>query len=230
MSDLVHIGPVEGHLAKPSETGRWPALLVIHEWWGLDSQTKSIADRFSGLGYLAFAPDLYRGELAGPSDSKAAAALLATYGPDAPDLLATVFDTLGQHHLCDGRVGSVGFCFGGRMSLALGLQRPLRAVCTFYGGQMQQLFDQLHLLRAPVLGLFGDRDQSIPLVTIQEFDALLDRLGLEHEIVVYPDSGHAFFRDTDPSVYKPDAARDAWERTSRFFNRHIPPTPAEPTT
>jgi carboxymethylenebutenolidase len=200
---------------------------VIQEWWGLDAQTRSIADRFSALGYLAFAPDLYHGEFAALGDSQAATALLARYGPGAPDELAAVFDGLSQHPLCDARVGSIGFCFGGRMSLALGVRRPVQAVCTFYGGQMQQLFDQLHRLGAPVLGLFGDRDQSIPQGTIKEFDERLDRIGLEHEIVVYADSGHAFFRDTDPGVYRPEAARDAWERTISFFLRHIPIPPLE---
>jgi carboxymethylenebutenolidase len=202
-------------------------VLVIQEWWGLDAQTRSIAHRFSGLGYLAFAPDLYHGELAAPGDSKAASALLAKYGPEAPNELAAVFDALSQHPLCDARIGSIGFCFGGRMSLALGVRRPVQAVCTFYGGQMQQLFGELHRLKAPVLGLFGDRDQSIPKGTIQQFDELLDRIGLEHEIVVYPDSGHAFFRDTDPGVYKPEAAKDAWERTTRFFFKHLPLRPME---
>lgn len=228
MHDLTRIGPLQGYLATPTAGPPWPALLVIQEWWGLDAQTRSIADRFSGLGYLAFAPDLYHGELAALGDSQAASALLEKYGPGAPDELASTFDALSQHPLCDARVGSIGFCFGGRMSLALGVRRPVQAVCTFYGGQMQQLFDQLHLLRAPVLGLFGDRDQSIPQGTIQELDELLDRIGVAHEIVIYPDSGHAFFRDSDPTVYKPEAARDAWERTTRFFSRHIPIRPVEP--
>lgn len=222
MSELSRVGPIDGYLATPSRGAPWPAVLVIQEWWGLDAQTRSIADRVAELGYLAFAPDLYHGELAALGDSQAAAALLEKYGPAAPDELAAVFDALGQHALCDARIGSIGFCFGGRMSLALGVRRPLQAICTFYGGQMQLLFDELHRLEAPVLGLFGDRDQSIPQGTIQEFEQLLDRLGLEHEIVIYPGSGHAFFRDTDPRVYKPEAARDAWDRTTRFFHRYIP--------
>ena len=227
MSQLTRIGPLEGYLAIPPAGLPGPAVLVIQEWWGLDPQTRSIADRFSRLGYLAFAPDLYHGELAALGDSQAASALLEKYGPAAPDELAGVFDALGQHPLCDARIGSIGFCFGGRMSLALGVRRPVQVVCTFYGGQMQQLFDQLHRLKAPVLGLFGDRDQSIPTGTIREFDELLSRIGLEHEIVVYPDSGHAFFRDTDPGVFKPEAAQDAWERTTRFFFKHLPIRPME---
>lgn len=223
MYHTTQLGPVSGYLCRPSGTDPRAALLVIQEWWGLDLQTMSIAERLAALGYLTFAPDLYHGELAAPGDSTTASVLLDKYQTRAPADLESAFDALRALPDCDGRIGSIGFCFGGRMSLALGLRRPLMAVCTFYGGGMQVMFDELSKLRAPVLGLFGDQDKSIPVGTIEEFDRLLEGLGLEHEVVVYPNSGHAFFRDTDPSVYKPEAARDAWERTVRFFERHMPP-------
>jgi carboxymethylenebutenolidase len=194
---------------------------VIQEWWGLDKQTKSIADRFAAAGYMAFAPDVYHGELAQLGDSEKASALVQKYAPGAPAELAQLFDALKNHSDCNGKIGSVGFCFGGRMSLALGLSRPLDAVCMFYGGGMQQLFDQLPRLKAPLLGLFGDQDQSIPVGTVQQFDKLLDQVGIEHEIVIYPNSGHAFFRDLDPGVYKPEAAQDAWQKVTRFFASHL---------
>jgi carboxymethylenebutenolidase len=215
------LGGVSGHLAKPKGNGRWPGLIVIQEWWGLDAQTESIADRFASVGYLAFAPDLYHGELAKLGDNDTAMKLTQKYAPGAPAELQKVFDALKNYPECNGKIGSVGFCFGGRMSLALGISRPLDAVCTFYGGGMQQLFDELGKLKSPVLGLFGDKDQSIPAGTIEEFDKLLGKLGLEHEVVVYPNSGHAFFRDSDPSVYKPEASKDAWERATKFFAKNL---------
>jgi carboxymethylenebutenolidase len=215
------LGSLSGHLARPSGNGPWPGLIVIQEWWGLDAQTKSIADRFAGAGYLAFAPDVYHGELASLGDGDTAMRLVQKYAPNAPVELEAALDALKAHPDCSGKMGSVGFCFGGRMSLALGLRRPLNAVCTFYGGGMQQLFDQMGALKAPVLGLFGDADQSIPVGTVQQFDELLDTLGLEHTIVVYPNSGHAFFRDSDPQVYKPEAAADAWARVTAFFAKHL---------
>jgi len=221
MQDLHEFGGVTGYLARPTGDGPWPVVLVIQEWWGLDGQTKSIADRFAGSGYLAFAPDLYHGELARLGDSASASALVGKYAADAPAELERAYDALKQHPDCSGRLGSVGFCFGGRMSLSLALRRPVNAVCTFYGGGMQNLFDQLDRLRSPVLGLFGDQDQSIPVGTVDEFDRLLGKIGVEHEIVVYPNSGHAFFRDSDPGVYKPEAAKDAWRRTSEFFAAHL---------
>jgi len=222
MGTMSTLNTVSGYLATPTGAGPWPALIVIQEWWGLDAQTKSIADRFAAKGYLAFAPDVYHGELAQLGDGEKAMQLVQKYAPTAPNDLQKVFDGLKTHPQSTGKVGSVGFCFGGRMSLALGVSRPLDAVCTFYGGGMQQIFPEIRQsLKAPVLGLFGDADQSIPVGTVQEFDKLLGEIGVEHEVVVYPNSGHAFFRDSDASVYKPEAAKDAWERATKFFAMNL---------
>ncbi len=222
MSEMIELGTVQGHLARPQGEGPFPTVIVIQEWWGLDAQTKSIADRFAKEGYLAFAPDLYHGELAQLGDGDTAMKLVGKYGPNAQNDLTSVFDVLKAHPDCNGRIGSVGFCFGGRMSLMLSTQRPLDAVCTFYGGGMQTVFDQLRAnLKAPVLGFFGDADESIPAGTIQEFEKLLGEVGVEHEVITYPNSGHAFFRDSDPSVYKEEASRDAWDRTRKFFTQNL---------
>ena len=221
MSETIQIGPLPVYIARPAGRGPWPTVIVIQEWWGLDQQTRSIADRFAALGYLAISPDLYHGELAQLGENDKAMSLVQKYGPGAAQELQTLYDALKIHPQSTGKIGSVGFCFGGRMSLTLGIYRPVDAVCTFYGGGMQQIFDQMHTLRCPVLGLFGDQDVSIPVGTIEQFDLLLDKIGVEHEIIVYPDSGHAFFRDSDPKVYKPEASRDAWERVQKFFGTHL---------
>lgn len=222
MNKLTQLGSVKGHLAKPEGGSPHPAVIVIQEWWGLDAQTKSIADRFAQEGYLAFAPDLYHGELAQLGDGDTAMRLVQKYGPNAHQDLASIFDALESHPECNGKIGSVGFCFGGRMALLLSAMRPLNAVCTFYGGGMQTVFDQLRTnLKAPVLGFFGDADVSIPAGTIEEFDSLLDQVDVEHEVITYPNSGHAFFRDSDPSVYIPEAATDAWKRVKKFFKKNL---------
>jgi carboxymethylenebutenolidase len=222
MSETIQLGKTSGHLARPAGKGPWPTVIVIQEWWGLDAQTKSIADRFAEIGYLAFAPDLYHGELAQLGDGDTAMKLVQKYAPSAATELAEMYDALQSHPDCNGKIGSVGFCFGGRMSLSLSILRPVDAVCTFYGGGMQTVFDQLRTkLKAPVLGLFGDHDQSIPAGTVQEFDTLLDEIGVEHEVIMYPNSGHAFFRDSDPNVYIPEASKDAWERVTKFFKKNL---------
>src|SRR5512142_3055165 len=107
MGEMTKIDSVSGYLARPSGQGPWPALIVIQEWWGLDKQTKSIADRFAEIGYLAFAPDLFHGEVARLGDDKTASALTMKYGPSAPDLLSRVYDELKKHPDCNGRIGSV---------------------------------------------------------------------------------------------------------------------------
>ena len=221
MGTNTKINNLPGYLARPTGAGPWPAIIVIQEWWGLDQQTKTIADRFAAIGYLAFSPDLYHGELAPIGDGQTAMALVQKYGPGAPSDLEKLFDNLINHPECNGKIGSVGFCFGGRMSLILSIHRPLDAICTFYGGGMQQVFDQLAEIKCPILGLFGDKDLSIPVGTVEQFDTLLDQIGLEHEIIVYPNSGHAFFRDSDPNVYIPEASKDAWEHVTKFFKKNL---------
>jgi len=215
------LGGVAGHLASPAGEGPWPALIVIHEWWGLDEQTRSIAERLAGEGYLAFAPDLFDGELAALGDDHKAMSLVQRHASLAGERLLAAHDALRALPKASGKIGSVGFCFGGRMSLILGVNRPLDAVCTFYGGGMDSVFGQLSRLKAPVLGLFGDKDVSIPPGTIEEFERLLSQNGNVHEIKVYQNSGHAFFRDSDPQAYRPAASEDAWIRATAFFAQHL---------
>src|SRR3990170_9075721 len=112
MGVMTQLGSLSGYLAKPSGAGPWPGLIVIQEWWGLDAQTKSIADRFAAEGYLAFAPDLYHGELAALGDADKANALKEKYLPTAPDDLEKIFEALQAHPQSSGKIGSVGFCFG----------------------------------------------------------------------------------------------------------------------
>ena len=102
MSEMIQLGSVNGYLAKPSGAGPFPAMIVIQEWWGLDSQTKSIADRFAQEGYLAFAPDLYHGELAQLGDGDTAMKLVQKYGPVAHNDLTALYDALKSHPNCNG--------------------------------------------------------------------------------------------------------------------------------
>src|SRR3990172_12612208 len=118
MNGPIQLGTVKGHLARPEGSGPFPAVIVIQEWWGLDAQTKSIADRFAAVGFLAFAPDLYHGELATLGDMEKAMALVQKHGPGAPADLQTVYDALKAHPDCSGKIGSVGFCFGGGLAPA----------------------------------------------------------------------------------------------------------------
>src|SRR5258708_11307981 len=166
MSEFVQLGTISGHLAKPKGSGPWPGVIVIQEWWGLSDHIIDVANRVAGLGYLTFAPDLFHGEIAKLGDHELAMKLTQKYGPGAASELQQVFDALKSHPDCSGKLGCIGFCMGGRLSLGLGISRPVYAACTFYGGGMQQLFGELGAFKAPVLALYGDQDQSIPAGTI----------------------------------------------------------------
>jgi carboxymethylenebutenolidase len=221
MSGHIKLNGINGYLVRPSAIDRWPAVIVVHEWWGLDNQTESVTDRLGRNGYLAFAPDLFNGELAKPGDTEKATSLVQKYDQSAPEDLQKAYDALKSHPESTGKVGAIGFSFGGLMAMTLAVSQPLDAVCTFSGGVTQQTSDKLGEIKSPVLGLFGDHDQCNPVDTIEEFDQQLEKAGVEHEVIVYPDSGHAFFRDRDSEAYQPAAASDAWERLSSFFERHL---------
>jgi carboxymethylenebutenolidase len=206
-----------GALERPEGAGPWPGVLVVQEWWGLDSHIRDVARRFAQAGYLALAPDLYIGEAA--ADPEGCTVLVNKHGKAAPDRLRAAYRALKAHPDCTGKVGAVGYCFGGRMVLHLACYEPeLDAANIYYGGRMETYFDRVKDIRSPLLGIFGEADRGIPLEAVKQFDALLDEAGVPHEVVVYPGAAHAFFNDERPN-YHAEAAADAWRRTNEFFER-----------
>jgi carboxymethylenebutenolidase len=210
---------VPGALDRPAGSGPWPGVLVIQEWYGLVPHIRDVNTRFAQAGYLALAPDLYMGEAGdNPEDCTQ---LVQKHGPAAPARARAAFHALRAHPDCTGKVGAVGYCFGGRMVLHLACYEPeLNAANIYYGGRMEQYFDRVGNIRAPVLGCFGAEDRGIPLDTVKQFDELLDQAGVPHDIIVYPGAAHAFFNDQGAN-YHPEAAADAWRRTTAFFADHL---------
>jgi carboxymethylenebutenolidase len=214
--------PVTGYLAYPaSAEGGLPAVLVFHEWWGLNANIKSMADQLAGQGYVALAVDLYGGQVA--ETPEAARALLERAMADR--------DAMGQNlrlahaYLRDQvkatRVGTIGWCFGGGVSLRAGLLLAdhLDAVVIYYG-HVGSDPSELRALQAPVLGMFGGADQGIPLESVRAFESTLRELGKSVEIHVYENAGHAF---ANPSgkAYDATAAADAWQKSLAFLARHL---------
>ena len=191
----------------------------MQEWWGLVPHIKDIAGRFAKLGYLALAPDLYAGEAA--TDGEGATKLVAKHGALAGDRARAAFHALKAHPDCTGKVGAVGYCFGGRMILHLACYEPeLSAAAPYYSGRMETYFDRVPNIRCPVLGMYGAEDHGIPLDTVRQLDTLLDATGVEHEIMIYPGAAHAFFNDTSANYHAP-SAQAAWQKTAAFFEKHL---------
>jgi len=213
-----------GHLAIPSSgTGR--GVIVVQEWWGLNPQIKGVADRLAGEGFVALAPDLYRGELAGHDEMDKAGQLMSTLPMDraAHDMSGAV-DHLAAHTATTGdAIGAVGFCMGGGLVLRLGTLRPdkIKAVVSFYGvlGFDDEGAPDWSKLEAAVLGNYGDKDDFFPAEKAKALEAGLKGLGKSVDFKIYPGRGHAFANENDVfGTFDPDDERDTWQRTVTFLH------------
>jgi carboxymethylenebutenolidase len=206
-----------GYLALPEGAGRKPAVIVIQEWWGVDDFVKGKAHEFAKKGYVALAPDLYRGKVA--TDPDTAHQLMRGMPEDrAIRDLKAAFDYLRSRDDVDAtHIGSVGWCMGGGYSLALALEQPKLAGTVIYYGRLVTDDAKIKGLAPPLLGNFGGKDQGIPPETVQEFARKAKAAGKDVDFKLYPDAGHAFASSKDPSVFRPEDAKDADARTDAFF-------------
>ncbi len=211
----------EAHGLAPGDTSL-PAVLVIHEWWGLNENIKAMTRRLAGEGYRALAVDLYKGQVAETPDEARGIMDIALQdqGRLVENLQSAyrfVEDTYGSKN-----VGVIGWCFGGAMALNAGLTLPdeLDAMVIYYGRVGDASRDQLSQLDMPVLSFFGGKDESIPLEDVRNFETTLNELGKEVQVFVYEDAGHAFANPSGQN-YVPDAATDAWSKTVNFLEQHL---------
>ncbi len=207
----------------PAARGVAPAVVVLHEWWGLNDHIKDIAARLVGAGYVALAPDLYsRQGHKVTRDPNEAAALMATLSSQhvLRDLNAATAYLKQQPVVDPWRIGIVGFCMGGTLALTQATHNSdLKAAVVFYGKVPPiETFDYL---LCPVLYHYAEQDGW---VTKQEVDRLrqgLTQFGKPGEVVSYPNCQHAFFNDTRPEVYRQEHAANAWAQTLRFFGKYL---------
>jgi len=214
---------VYGYFAAPSDVFEpLPAIIVIHEWWGLNDNVRAMADRLAGEGYMVLAVDLYGGKTA-DSPNVARALMLDVVEDPAPaqENIRAAYEFLTTAGAP--RIGSLGWCFGGGWSLNTAQLFPeeLDAAVIFYG-QVTGDEEKLRPITAPILGLFGADDTGIKVDSVEAFRASLERLRKDHEIHIYPDVGHAFANPTGTN-YNAEAATDAWARTLEFLGRHLVP-------
>lgn len=209
----------EGYLAKPA-SGNGPGVVVIQEWWGLVPHIKDVADRVAREGYVALAPDLYHGKTTTEPD-EAGKMLMSMKMDEAARDLAGSFDYLKQNDATTGKVGSVGFCAGGGLSLYLASLRPVDACVVYYGAFPPNVQPDLNNIKGPVLGHYAENDGW---ASPEAAGALKQRLvdaGKQVEFHQYAGTEHAFFNDDRPEVYNEAAARLSWERTLDFFKKHL---------
>jgi len=215
---------IKAFLARSSGAAQQaPAVLIIHEWWGLNDHIKDIAQRFAREGYVALAPDVYsRLGYKVTKDSSEAANLMGALSSQAVlrDLNAAITYLKGFSSVDPLRLGIVGFCMGGTFVLTMATHNSdIKAAVPFYGKVPP--IETLDYLLCPILYHYGAKDGW---VTKQEVDRLkegLEKFGKPGQVCVYPEAGHAFFNDTRPEAYAERDAKEAWTRTLKFFATHL---------
>ena len=220
-SQVNYFEDTQGFLAKPSTDGTYPGVILIHEWWGLNDNIKDMARSLASHGYVALAVDLYAGQVA--------------TAPDGARQLVTAFDSakgienikaaaefLKQNHGVQ-KIATIGWCFGGTQSMNYALSGDKLDATVIYYGQLVTDEAKLSSISWPVLGIFGELDQGIPVESVREFESSLDQLGIQNEIYIYPGVNHAFANPSGPN-HAPQDTKDAWQKTLLFLDKSLVPS------
>lgn len=222
VSATVNKQTVSGYLALPKGGGTHPAIIVVHEWWGLDDWVKAQTDSLARHGYTAFAVDLYKGRVA--RDAESAHQYMSGLSEDegiatlrrAGDYLRSRDDVRAQ------AIGVIGWCMGGRYSIRLAAADPNIRACVMYYGAPITDPAAIRRIQAPVLGNFGGEDQGPTPDQVRAFEKALVAAGKKADLKIYPGAGHAFANVNNPwGGYREDAAKDAWVRTLAFLDRNL---------
>jgi len=212
---------VHGLIYTPAGKGPFPAIIVIHEWWGLNDWVKEQASKLADEGYVALAVDLYRGKVATTSDE--AHELMRGVPEDRSqrDLHAAFTYLQSQSNVKKDRIGAIGWCMGGGYSLDVALEEPELAADVINYGHLATDAAALKKINAPILGLFGAQDRGITPDDVKKFKGQLDQLGKKNDITIYPDAGHAFENPNNKDGYRPKDAADAWDKTVKFLAANL---------
>lgn len=212
-----YFNETQGYFARPTDEGVYPGVIMIHEWWGLNENIKNMAEKLASEGYNVLAVDLYNGSVA--EDSTAARTLVGGLDQDnALQNMKAAASFLRENE--SDRIASLGWCFGGGQSMQLALSDEDLAATVIYYGNLETDPEKLDQITWPVLGVFGDQDQSIPVETVDNFESALDEAGVENDIYMYEGVGHAFANPSGDN-YAPEATMDAWEKTRVFLENNL---------
>ncbi|MDH4055199.1 MAG: dienelactone hydrolase family protein [Gammaproteobacteria bacterium] len=213
---------VYGYFSAPADMFEpLPAVIMIHEWWGLNDNIRAMADRLAGEGYIVFAVDLFNGQVANSPGEARVLMMQAVENPEASNQnIRAAFQFVSEIAGAP-RIGAIGWCFGGGWSLNTARLFPeeLDASVIYYG-QVTDDEEALRPIGAPILGLFAAEDTGIKVESVKAFEAALQRLRKNHEVHIYPGVGHAFANPTGTN-YNAVAAEDAWRRTLDFLKLHL---------
>ena len=213
---------VGGYLATPTGKGPFPAVIVIQEWWGLNDWVKQQADKLATQGYVALAPDLYRGKVATTQED--AHQLMSGLPEDRAvgDLKAAWAFLNARKDVNTARIGVIGWCMGGKYALRVAVEEPKLAAAVAYYGAPPTDSTAIARIQAPVLGNYGGDDKGPAPDDVRAFEAAMKKAGKSVDVKIYDGAPHAFANENNPwGGYRKEAAADAWSRTTTFFASHL---------
>jgi carboxymethylenebutenolidase len=217
--------PIIENNTKNLTDKKLPGIIMIHEWWGLNENIKNMANSLAKEGYVVLAVDLYNGQV---TDAADIAKTLVSKVRDNPseaisNLQSAVRYLASLENVNSSKIASLGWCFGGGQSLQLALNTesdyPLAATIIYYGNLVSDQ-ESISKIKWPVLGIFGDQDQSISVNDVKNFEKILTSTGVPNEIYIYEGVGHAFANPSGDN-YAPKETAHAWQKTLDFLNKYI---------
>lgn len=214
-------GMLSGYLAEPApDKANGRGIVVLQEWWGLVPHICDVADRFAAEGYLALAPDLWRGEQTTSPDEAGRMLMALDIEKTEADLRGAISE-LGTRGT-KGKIAVIGFCMGGQLALMAATENPalLSAAVDFYGIHPNVKPD-FAKLGCPVLGVFGGEDSMVSPDVVAQLVKDIEAAGKSIDYTIFPGCDHAFFNDTRSEVYNPTAAKQAWDKTLAFLDQHM---------
>jgi carboxymethylenebutenolidase len=213
---------VNGFLVTPEGKGPFPAVLVIHEWWGLNGWVKDQARALANDGYAALAVDLYRGKVTDKQEEAHQLMMGTPRDRALRDLKAAYAYLQGRPDVNKAKIGAIGWCMGGMYALALAVEEPALAAAVAYYGAPPTDPAAIAKIKAPVLGNFGGDDKGPSPEQVKAFEAAMKSAGKTVDVKIYEGAGHAFANPNNPwKGYREAAAKDAWARTTAFLAKYL---------
>ncbi|MHB2035535.1 MAG: dienelactone hydrolase family protein [Nitrososphaerales archaeon] len=212
---------VQIYLSRPTVPDKRPVIIVVHEWWGLNDNIRSIADRYASLGYVALAPDLFGGVI--PKDRVEAAKQAENVSLDfSAKIIKSVLDYATMRDFTNpSKIGMHGFCFGGTHAFNFICESKKIAAATIFYASVLPKPERLSNITSPLLIVYGDKDNAIKIDRVRELESTLKKLKKNTQFEIYAGAGHAFCNEANPN-YNKEAAADAWEKTIKFFGTYMP--------